>query len=37
MSKQEDKISESVLSTPLSILSGGGEPICSLATQPVEL
>lgn len=34
MSKQEDKISESVLSTPLSILSGGGEPICSLATQP---
>ena len=34
MSKQEDKISESVLSTPLSILSGSGEPICSLATQP---
>ena len=34
MSKQTDKISQTVLSTPLSILSGGGEPICSLATQP---
>ena len=34
MSKQKDKISQTVLSTPLSILSGGGEPICSLATQP---
>ena len=34
MSKQTDKASQIVLSTPLSILSGGGEPICSLATQP---
>ena len=34
MSKQTDKISQTVLSTPLSILSGGSEPICSLATQP---
>ena len=34
MSKQTDKTSQIVLSTPLSILSGGGEPICSLATQP---
>ena len=34
MSKQTDKISQSMLSTPQSILSGSGEPICSLATQP---
>ena len=34
MSKRTDKVSQSMLSTPQSILSGSGEPICSLATQP---
>ena len=33
MSKRTDKVSQSMLSTPQSILSGSGEPICSLATQ----
>ena len=34
MSKRTDKVSQSMLFTPQSILSGSGEPICSLATQP---
>ena len=34
MIKETDKISQLVLPTPFTNLSGSGEPICSLATQP---
>ena len=34
MIKETDKISQQVLPTPFTNLSGSGEPICSLATQP---